>query len=65
MCGKLLFIEKMCAKNKHGKISITKPLEFYFKILFLSNPPLDLCQTYNNFCLGGVEGSFQNSVSSG
>jgi hypothetical protein len=31
MCGKVLFMEKMCAKNKHGKNSMTKPLEFYFK----------------------------------
>jgi hypothetical protein len=31
MCGKLLFMEKMCARNNHGKISMTKPLEFYFK----------------------------------
>ncbi len=28
----------------HGRISMTKPLEFCFKLLFLSNPPLDLCQ---------------------
>ncbi len=31
MCGKVLFMEKMCARNKHGRISMTKPLEFYFK----------------------------------
>ncbi len=31
MCGKVLFMKKMCAKNKHGKISMTKPLEFHFK----------------------------------
>jgi hypothetical protein len=31
MCGKVLFMEKMCAKNKHGRISMTKSLEFYFK----------------------------------
>jgi hypothetical protein len=31
VCGKVLFMEKMCAKNKHGRISMTKPLEFYFK----------------------------------
>jgi hypothetical protein len=29
MCGKVLFMEKMCARNKHGKIFMTKPLEFY------------------------------------
>jgi len=28
MCGKVLFMEKMCAKNKHGRNSMTKPLEF-------------------------------------
>ncbi len=28
---KVLFMREMCAKIKHGKISITKPLEFYFK----------------------------------
>ncbi len=31
MCGKVLFMENMCARNKHGKNSMTKPLEFYFK----------------------------------
>jgi len=31
LCGKVLFMKKMCAKNKHVKISMTKPLEFYFK----------------------------------
>ncbi len=31
MCGKVLFMEKMCARNKHGRIFMTKPLEFYFK----------------------------------
>jgi hypothetical protein len=31
MCGKVLFMKNMCAKNKHGKISMTKLLEFYFK----------------------------------
>jgi hypothetical protein len=31
MCGKVLFMKKMCARNKHGRISMTKPLEFYFK----------------------------------
>ncbi len=31
MCEKVLFMEKMCARNKHGRISMTKPLEFYFK----------------------------------
>jgi len=44
MGGKVLFMKKMCARNKHGMISMTKPLEFYFKYLFLPNPPLDLCQ---------------------
>jgi hypothetical protein len=29
----------------HGRISMTKPLEFCSKLLFLPNPPLDLCQT--------------------
>ncbi len=31
MCGKVLFMKKMCARNKHGRISMTKPLEFSFK----------------------------------
>jgi hypothetical protein len=31
MCGKVLFMRKMCARIKHGRISMTKPLEFYFK----------------------------------
>jgi len=31
MCGKVLFMKKMCARNKHGRITMTKPLEFYFK----------------------------------
>ncbi len=29
----------------YGRISMTKPLEFCFKFLFLPNPPLDLSQT--------------------
>jgi hypothetical protein len=31
MCGKVLFMREMCARIKHGRISMTKPLEFYFK----------------------------------
>jgi hypothetical protein len=31
MCGKVFMKKLMCARNKHGKISMTKPLEFYFK----------------------------------
>jgi hypothetical protein len=31
MCGKVLFMKKICARNKHGRISMTKLLEFYFK----------------------------------
>jgi hypothetical protein len=31
MCGKVLFMREMCARIKHGKISMKKPLEFYFK----------------------------------
>jgi len=31
MCGKVLFMEKMCARNKYGRNSMTKLLEFYFK----------------------------------
>jgi hypothetical protein len=31
MCEKVLFMKKICARNKHGKISMIKPLEFYFK----------------------------------
>ncbi len=36
-------VEGVCS-GVHGRISMTKPLEFCFKLLFLSNPPLDLCQ---------------------
>jgi hypothetical protein len=28
---KVLFMKEMCARIKHGKILMTKPLEFYFK----------------------------------
>ncbi len=28
---KVLFMKKMCARNKHGRISMTKPLKFYLK----------------------------------
>jgi hypothetical protein len=42
VCGRV-FNKKMCARIKHGRISMTKPLEFCFKLLFLSNPSLDLC----------------------
>jgi hypothetical protein len=31
MCVEGLFMEKMCARNKHGRNSMTKLLEFYFK----------------------------------
>jgi len=31
MCGKVLFMREMCARIKHGRISMTKPLNFYFK----------------------------------
>jgi len=31
MCGKVLFMRETCARIKHGRISMTKPLEFYFK----------------------------------
>jgi len=31
MGGKVLFMREMCARIKHGRISMTKPLEFYFK----------------------------------
>jgi len=32
MCGKnVLFMKEMCARIKHGRISMTKTLEFYFK----------------------------------
>jgi hypothetical protein len=28
LCGKVLFMRDMCAKIKHGRISMTKPLGF-------------------------------------
>ncbi len=28
---KVLFMKEMCARIKHGNLSMTKPLEFYFK----------------------------------
>jgi hypothetical protein len=31
LCVQGLFMEKMCARNKHGRNSMTKLLEFYFK----------------------------------
>jgi hypothetical protein len=31
LCGKVLFMREMCVRIKHGRISMTKPLEFYFK----------------------------------
>jgi hypothetical protein len=31
MCGKVLFMREMCARIKHGRISMTKPPKFYFK----------------------------------
>ncbi len=31
MCGKVLFMREMCARINHGRISMKKPLEFYFK----------------------------------
>jgi hypothetical protein len=44
---------------------MTKPMESCFKLLFLPNPSLDLCQTLNSLCLEGVENSLQISTSSG
>jgi hypothetical protein len=29
--GRVLFIKRVRARNKHGRISMTKPLEFCFK----------------------------------
>ncbi len=55
-------MKEMCAKIKHGKISMTKPLEFYSKQLFFPNPLLDLCHTSKSSCLGGVKGSHQIST---
>jgi hypothetical protein len=43
---------------------MTKPLDFYFKMLFLSNSPLDLCQTFFKISLGGVKGSLKILASS-
>ncbi len=40
----------------HGMISMAKPLDFWFNQLFLSNPPLDLCQNQISLSLEGVEG---------
>jgi hypothetical protein len=31
MCEKVLFMKEMFARIKHGRISMTKPLVFYFK----------------------------------
>ncbi len=31
VCGRVLFMKRMCARIKHGRISMTKPLEFCFK----------------------------------
>jgi len=31
MGGKVVFMREMCTRIKHGRISMTKPLDFYFK----------------------------------
>ncbi len=31
MCGRVLFIKRICVRNKHGRISMTKPMESCFK----------------------------------
>jgi len=31
MGGKVLFMREMCARIKHGRIFMTRPLELYFK----------------------------------
>jgi hypothetical protein len=31
VCGKVLFMKRMCARIKHGRISMIKLLEFCFK----------------------------------
>ncbi len=49
-------VEGVCS-GVHGRISMTKPLDFCLKLLFLPNPPLDLCQTLKSSCLEGVESS--------
>jgi hypothetical protein len=69
MCEKGWFMEKMYANKEHGRklciansysgvhgrMSMTKPLDSYLKYFFLSNPLLDLSQTFNSFNLGGVK----------
>jgi len=61
--------KKLCVASTysevHRRISMTKPLDFYLKYLFLSHPPLDLCQTLKKFSLGGEEGFLKISASSG
>jgi hypothetical protein len=61
MCERMSFMKKKSAKKKHGRklcvsnscsriherISMNKPLDFYFKYMFLSDPPSDLSQTLN------------------
>jgi hypothetical protein len=61
--GKKLCVVNTCS-GVHGRISMTTPLDFYFKMLFLSNPLLDLCQTFLKISLGGVKGSLKILASS-
>jgi hypothetical protein len=61
--GKKLCVASTCS-GVHGRISMTTPLDFYLKKLFLSNPPLELCQTFLKFSLGSVKGSFKILASS-
>jgi hypothetical protein len=79
MCERMLFMEKMCANKEHGRkvcvasscsevhgrISMNKPLDYYLKYFFLSNPSLDLSQTLNSFTLESVKCSFKILTSSG
>jgi hypothetical protein len=79
MCERVLFMEKMYAKKKngrklcvanscnrvHGRISMNKPLDSYFKYFFLSNPLLDFFQDLNNFNLRSVKCSLKISTSLG
>jgi hypothetical protein len=56
MCGEV-FMEHVCARIKHGRKLCCS------KYLFLSNPPLDLCQILISFSWRGVKGSPKISAS--
>jgi hypothetical protein len=68
MCAKKEHGSKLCVASNcsgvHGRISMNKPLDSYFKYFFLSNPLLDFSQILKSFNLRGVKCSLKISASS-